>query len=405
MTSPIEEKFKFSAVHDDLERKKLAMLTQYAFFPSPEDTKRQELSFEYLKDSYILAVYAKPDIDKPIATATAIPMTQNLRGKLFSMSGIAVVATEPSYRRQHITATMMQKIFAWGKSQNISVSTLYPFKESFYARFGYVTLPQVRIATLTLQNLSFLLKENSNYKTEKLNFKENFSLYYDFLLENQKQIHGMCLKAMNVMKLVPEVRPAHLVFVYDEDDKKIGCMVYSTKGFQSDLIVNTFQYLNSYGKHLLFRYLSLHIDQFSTVKFPVAPTEHPENWFDDLRLQISNREWIPAAMARVVDVAGLEGLPVAQGNIIVKINDPFCDWNNGIFQFSSNSGNLSITKMPSKTKFSCELTVEGLTALVYGNYDIDDLKLRKWCCEQDSGSTSILENLFPFRLPFMFDTF
>ena len=145
-------------------------------------------------------------------------------------------------------------------------------------------------------------------------------------------------------------------------------MVFSTNGFQCDFIVKTILILISFGKHLVFRYLSLDIDVFSTVKFPVAPTEHPENWFDDLRLQISNREWIPAAMARVVDVAGLEGLPVAQGNIIVKINDPYCDWNNGIFQFSSNSGNLSITKMPSKTKFSCELTVEGLTALVYGNY-------------------------------------
>ena len=405
MTQPNEEKFIFSTVHDDSERKKLALLTQYAFFPSPDDSKRQELSIEFLKDSYILTVYAKPDIEKPIATATAIPMTQNLRGKLFSMSGIAAIATEPSYRRQHITATMMQKILAWSKNQKISVSTLYPFKESFYARFGYVTLPQARIATLALQNLSFLLKENSQYKVEKLNFKENFSLYYAFLLENQKHIHGMCLKALAAMSLVPEIRPAHLVFVYDKKDKKIGCMVYSTKGFQSDLVVSTFLYLNSYGKHLLFRNLSLHIDQFSTVKFPVAPAEHPENWFDDLRLQITNREWIPAAMARVVNVAGLEGLPVSHGSIIVKISDLMCDWNTGIFQLSSNSGKLLITKMTAQTKFSCELTIEGLTALVYGNYVLDDLKLRKWYIEQESDSASILENLFPFRLPFMFDTF
>lgn len=397
--------FRYSIVTDDKERKKLAVLSQYAFFPSPNDLKRNELFFDYNKDCYILAVYNEENPEKAVAMAISIPMTQNLRGKVFRMDGIANVATEPVYRRQRLVATMMDKILNHDKKAGFPISCLYPFKESFYAKFGYITLPQVRIATLNLQTLTPLLADKSPFKSTKLDFKEIFSTFYDFIIENQKVIHGMAIKGFNSLKMIPEIRPGHLVFVYDDNDKIIGSMVYTTKGFHSELLISSFLYLNTTGKYLLFRYLALHTDQFSFVKFPVAPFEHPENWFDDLNLQISNREWIPAAMARIVDVEGLNDLAVGSGSIITKITDSNCSWNKGIFHLAEKSGKLSIVKMKSESSYECELTIQGLTALVYGNYSLEDLTFKKWFLELVNGAGKKIELLFPYKLPYIYDTF
>ena len=396
--------FRYSIVTNDKERKELAVLTQYAFFPSPDELKRNEMFFDYNKDSYILSVYDEDYPEKPIATASSIPMTQNLRGKIFLMDGITNVATEPSYRRQHITAGMMQKIFDHDKEAGLPVSCLYPFKESFYAKFGYITLPQARIVTLNLQNLSPLLGDKTPFKSSKLNFKDNFSIYYEFLKENQKYIHGMALKGLNSLKMVPEIRPAHLLFVYDEKNNIIGSLVYSTKGKGSDILVSSFFYLNSYGKYLLFKYLVLHIDQFSFVKFPISPVDHPENWFNDLRLQINTREWEPSAMARIINVEGLSELPVGEGSIVIRITDPDCSWNNGTFKLISVSEKLVIERGISGSDCECELTIQGLTAFIYGNYILEDLLLKKWLKEYKKGSIKKLESLFPYSLPYIFDT-
>jgi predicted acetyltransferase len=399
-------KFRFSVVQDDFEREKLPFLSEYAFFPSPGDLKRQKLYFNTFKDSYILAVYDEINNSRvPIATATSIRMTQNIRGKIFPMDGVANVATEPMYRRKHITTEMIKRIFSNDKETGLIVSTLFPFKESFYNRFGYITLPQTRIATLSLNNISFLLKEKDFFKSQKFNLKDDFSLFYNFASEIQKKTHGMCLKSEKDMKFRSEISPAHLVFVYDNEDKPIGCMTYSTKGFHNEIEITNFLYLNSQGKYFLFKFLALHIDQFTVAKFPVKPNENPENWFNDLEIKISSREWIPAAMARIITVENLEGLPVGTGSFIVKIIDNYCDWNNNIYEFSSKNGFLTISKKDSGTTINGDLTIEGLTALVYGCYVLEDFLFKKWISNHDSDLLDKFKLFFPLDLPFMFDSF
>jgi len=397
--------FTYSVVEDTEERKKLAVLTQYAFYPSPDDLKIQKLYFDYSKDCFIVAVYPEDDPQTPVATATSIPMTQNLRGKIFSMDGIANVATDPAYRRKHLTATMMQMILENDKKTGLVISTLYPFKESFYARFGYITLPQVRIATLSLATLTPLLDDKAPLLFEKVDYKENFHLLYKFLIENQKHMHGMCLKSLETMKLLPELQNSHLVFMYDDNKNIEGCLVYRTKGFQSDFLISTFLYLNSHAKYNLLRFLALHIDQFYTVKFPLHPAEHPENWLNDLRIQIANRDWVPSAMARVIDVEGLQDLPVGTGTVVIKIEDANCEWNNNVYEFTSSLGKLSITKKENNVNSDCILTIEGLTALVYGWYVLEDFVYRNWIKETKVETINKLKELFPINLPYMYDRF
>ena len=110
-------------------------------------------------------------------------------------------------------------------------------------------------------------------------------------------------------------------------------------------------------------------------------------------------------MARIVDVEALNDLEVGHDSITFKISDSNCSWNNGIFQLAGKSGKLSIKKMDPKSNFECELTIQGLTAVVYGNYVLEDLIFKKWFSEIVAGAGKKLELLFPYQLPYIFDTF
>lgn len=58
-------------------------------------------------------------------------------GKIFSMGGLAGVATLPEARRKGAVKQMISYYFDWMKDNDHPVSTLYPFKESFYEKVGY----------------------------------------------------------------------------------------------------------------------------------------------------------------------------------------------------------------------------------------------------------------------------
>lgn len=398
-------KLRLAVVTESEELKKLSPLTQYAFFPSPDSFKRQDTFFENYQDSFIIAVYDEAKPDQPIGTATSIPMTQNVRGKIFPMSGVANIFTDPAYRRRHITTKMMKMMLNNDLKVGNHVSTLYPFKESFYAKFGYITLPQARIATLKLQKLSPLLTEKSPLKFEKIDYLKNWDKFYNFLVEYQHQTHGMGLKPSKSRKSNIEIQPSHLVFVYDENDKIISSLLYTTTGFEGEMRISSFLYLNSKGKYDLLRYLATHIDQFMTAKFPLAPYEYPENWLTDLKIQIANRQWIPAAMARIVNVMGLNNLSVGSGSCTIKVLDTICEWNTGVFTLTSNGGKLEIMKNDLDIKLDCVITITGLTALVYGFYDLEDFIFKKWISDVSYGCFDKLEALFPKILPFIYDRF
>src|SRR5688500_17951070 len=82
--------------------------------------------------------------DPVLADSTAIPMRQNVRGQLLPMAGIAGVATHPLARRQGHVRTLLTDLLGEMRDEGHPVSVLYPFRPSFYARFGYATLPKRR---------------------------------------------------------------------------------------------------------------------------------------------------------------------------------------------------------------------------------------------------------------------
>ena len=106
-------------------------------------------------------------------------------------------------------------------------------------------------------------------------------------------------------------------------------------------------------------------------------------------------------MSRVLDVERIAGMAVGNGSFSARIIDPLCPWNEGYWYFGSGDGKLEVTRT---SRADCDLTIQGLTALVAGMHDPQDISLRDWGTSA-SEIQSIQRGMFPRMIPFMHDIF
>src|SRR5690606_33656438 len=112
-----------------------APLHQYALNSSPPVKLDMYQKYpKFYEESTVLALFVD---DKAVATTLGIPMTQNVRGKIFPMVGIAGVTSDPRTRRKGYMRQLMQATHQYFYERDFPVATLYPFRESFYERMGY----------------------------------------------------------------------------------------------------------------------------------------------------------------------------------------------------------------------------------------------------------------------------
>jgi len=103
----------------------------------------------------------------------------------------------------------------------------------------------------------------------------------------------------------------------------------------------------------------------------------------------------------VLDVSKLTGLPVGVGKFSAQVSDALCPWNEGQWEFECVNGALQIS---AARRADCSLTIQGLSALVYGVNDPDDFTLRGWGNPQP-GLQQVMRQMFPPRLPHLHEMF
>lgn len=370
-------------------------MTTYAFEPSPME-KRDTTRREYTKVS---AKYLLYEDDTPVSTIDAIPMMQNVRGKVFDMVGIAGVATMPEGRRKGYVKKLMKHSLVEARKNKQVFSTLYPFRQSFYGRFGYISFPHARVVDFSPSNLRQLSNVEVEGKVERVLAKDSVDRSFNYLKSYQEKTHGLSLFIKQIAK-VWEKSNFWIGFAV-VGGKDMGMLLYKTTGFEKSMNISGFFYHNANAKYVLLKHLSLHVDQFSKMSMRLFPGESPETWAYDMKLKICSRDWVPSPMGRILDIGKIGGMQVGEGEINIKIVDEHCEWNNKVWQFRSNNGTLEVIE---GGKEDITLTIHGLSAIVYGNYELEDFNFREWGDVTKIQKDKIL-NLFPDLTPVMYEQF
>ncbi len=373
----------------------------YAFYPTPGDVEKIKKMAPYFKDDTSFVLFEN---NKPVSALICKPIPQNVRGLINQMCGIQNVATNPEARGKGYSKILMKKAFEHMKEKDYVFSTLYPFKESYYEKFGYISFPQVRTAIFSPKQIVTLLKKDLPGGVERYSFKDGFEIYEKFLKEIQNSIHGMGIKHTTEIIRYKD-NSNEWVAIAQNNGKVVGIMTYKITGFWKEIKVRDFFYSSSLGKYLLLQFLAVHADQVKEIHITIKPDEFPETWINDTfwgdNGKIISREWVPSCMGRIIQIEKLSNLKVGEGSISVSISDDYCDWNNKSFTLKSDDGVLEITETDHS---ECELTIQGLSAIVYGCYNLDDFEFKGWGSLTDDYKIKI-EKLFPKKSPFLYADF
>ena len=374
----------------------LFRLDNYAFKPTPPFPKKEEWE-SHVKSRAGTLYYALFENGEGVAIASCPLMTQNVRGQIYMMGGVAEVSTHPKARRKGYMRQLMRFIYQQLKDQGYPLSCLYPFRESFYQRLGYVAFPQSRKAIIKTADLAPLLKQELGGETVFCSTEEGYDTYFDFTQKMQPNIHGM---AVFIESQKEEAVTGNRVWVLQArvDGQLVGILEYNLKGNQMmdyTLVARRLYYSSSQGKYLLLEWIARHIDQATQAEIWLPAYEQPSTWLPDLRPKLE--PVFVAPMGRVLNIPEIEGMATGPGSFRAAISDPDCTWNNGTWRFESNDGKLTIS--PAQTA-DCHLTIQGLSALVYGVSDPEDFAFRGWG-DPSPALIDTLRTMFPPRLPYL----
>ncbi len=337
---------------EDKERDEVVTLMQYAYDEPPSALEHMKKWWELTyKEHYV------GEIDKNIVTVLrSIPFSQNIRGMFKPSAGIGMIATYSEARRKGYTRKLMKYAFEKIKEAGIQTSSLTPFKDSFYMQFGYVNAKPARFIELNPSNFSRWKKMPDGYTLKRTRIMD--------AVEELKECHDYVVSQFNGGVKRPEVRweeltkgnPSWIVLVYNSKKELEGAMTYGIKGYGNMLFgednIGTMGRIRFYpktlaAKHALFHFVYLHSEQLVKANFPLLPYEDNfESWIvDHAKTEIKQHI---ISMVRIINVAKVfDGVSVLDVDyevyneeISLEVQDPMCEWNNGILKLWEKDGKL-----------------------------------------------------------------
>lgn len=375
-------------------------LTAYAFTPSPwpvEDEERYRGRMRFHETAVNLL--AEED-GRALASAVAYRMRQNVRGLVHDMAGVASVASHPSARRRGLVRALMERLLRQMREEGSAVSALYPFRPSFYARFGFVGIPRHRTATFAPEGLGHLVRAELPGEVERLPMADGFDEYVALTERLLSERHGFALFDDTRTEIFRN--DDQWLAIARSAGETVGAVRYRITDYGGDLIAEDLLTTGPLGRALLLQFFARHVDQVARVTVTISTDEVPELWGTDLAVTTEGQVNHPrrgGPMVRALDMPALSGTRVGPGDVTIEILDD--ELIGGVWRLSSEDGHLAVAKgsTPAAT-----LTAAGFSALLYGVLDPVEVFTRG-LGELTPEAASPLGTLFPRRMPYLFADF
>ena len=289
-----------------------------------------------------------------------------------------------------------------------------PFKNSFYAKFNYVSGPPTSSIEINPKWLKKWAKLPDGYKVKRMKPNDGVNFYTEIYSKAILSIHGGVIRSEKRWNEIIQNRKDWLIIVFNSDDIAEGIMYTKSNGYGDQIFgennIGTIHildmlFLTPEARHSLFHYIFNFSDQIVKVHLLDNPNEFDYyNWLEDCCLVRKKMNLI--TMARIIDVSKfLVDLPVENNGIIkIQVKDPLCEWNNHVFELKEKNGKLLVKKLEI-IKSDIVITIEGLTSLLYGITPLKDIQYFKWIKGSNKEDLELLEKWFPPMIPCMFEGF
>lgn len=341
---------------------------------------------------------------KMCASLNLIPFLFRMNGETVKMAGIGGVVSLPEERNKGYIKKIFKHSLQEMRDCGQLFSFLYPFSNSYYRQFGYECCNKVQIVKIPLTAFAEL-KSPGHAK----------HFVYGEDIDTVKKLYNRFIEDKNLAIVRDEKqfrdlfdRDAykdlyHTYIWYNHEGEAVSYISFGAlEGKENDLDVTEFVWSSFEGLKGLLGFLSKFHPYFSnfTGLFPE---------FIDFRLLLSepyqvNTEIKARGMNRIVDVEKVLALlkyPEKNGQIVIKVNDDFCEWNTDTFIAAWESGKVHVARKDIPADLSC--SIQTLTQLVAGYATLTDLE--NFTNLKVTGNATLLNSVFAKKQLFLRECF
>ncbi|WP_019498474.1 enhanced intracellular survival protein Eis [Pseudanabaena sp. PCC 6802] len=391
------------------ERSELLHGFDYAFF---EWTGRAiaEDDTEGINSHDVLGVF----VDGRLASALInYKFQQSIRGAVKGMGGIGGVWTYPEYRARGFVRALIKAALHEMHELGIATSMLIPFKDRFYANFGYVTSNANLEVKVPIAALSYTLHSNiaGNWQVERVNASTVRDEFLTFMLDlAPSQHHGITIPINATAKQWQEVMDKRLCVRVQQDGKLAAIAIYRInsdyRAAPSDRLIQVFHmyWRTLEARTKLFSFFALHRDQVRYISMDLPMGLNFYQWFQNLNDPCATKVAINPYMVRVTDVEkAIADLPApTTGKVTIAVSDSFCGWNDRTFAIFAKDGKLTAQRSETSEPDAIA-TIQAISALVYGTVNVEELEYRDWLKISNPQARATLSSWFPTMM--LYSTF
>jgi predicted acetyltransferase len=390
------------------ERAELLRGFDYAFF---EWTGRVLVEDEIngVNSNDVLAVFTN---GKLASALVSYKFQQSIRGVIKGMGGIGGVWTYPEYRSSGFVRELVKAALLEMHQLGIATSMLIPFKDSFYANFGYVTSNANLEVKVPISALNHILRPeiSGNWQVDRVPATSVRDEFLAFMLTlAPQQHHGITLPLNVTTKQWQDLMEKRLCVRIEQDGKPAAIAIYSInsdyRATPRDRLIQVFHmyWTSLAARTKLFSFFALHRDQIRYISMDLPLGFNFYQWFQGFTDPCETKVGINAYMVRVMDVQkAIADLPAPiAGKVAIAISDSYCDWNNHTFTICDRSGKLAIE--PTQAQPDAIATIQGISALVYGTLSVEEIEYRNWLTICNPQARETLASWFPTML--IYNTF
>lgn len=317
---------------------------------------------------------------KVVACADLLPLQMYVGGRAMATGGLAAVASAVSERRLGHIGVLIDGILREMRAARQAWSLLMPFSAPFYARYGWASAEERRIATVPLRALARRAKPAGRIRKATARdlaactrVYEQWGHKYNLMLQRSPQ----WWKTRVVMLKVPRRGSLRRWFVAQDEDGVIDgyCVVHFEDPLQRvaqidmalnrELHVRDMAWTTPRGRAALLAFLGDFDSQARDLVWRIAPDD-PLLATTPLHepASIVHRT---AKMARIVDVkralTGAPAMTMPGMRAVIEVEDAHAPWNSGRWALDTAEGVLRVSPTTAKADAACDIAVLSQIAL------------------------------------------
>jgi predicted acetyltransferase len=328
----------------------LRRITSYAFADSRSDEERRSLP-DPLRPEWTTCAF----VDGRLATTFgAYPFGVRLNGAAVPMAGVTAVATLPEFRRRGLLRQVMTRSFGEQRERGQSLAILWASLGAIYQRYGYGLASTHASYRIDPRDARFNDPSPASGRVRLMDAAEARShleaIYKAFARPRNLMLHRA--PAMWDFRLTATGQQRPQVGVYfDPAGEARGYVVFTVKpdpeigfGRSQHASVSDFAYLDPEALRGLWDFFAAH-DLVREVVWQQVPEDDPVPHLlaepNELQRRTGAAIWM-----RVTDVEeALRQRPYGEdGALSIRVVDPLCDWNAGVFGIETAGGATEVTR-------------------------------------------------------------